>query len=173
MQYDTTINDWHTCPNTGRINASNPCSEYMHIDNSACNLASLNLMKYMTQDGKFDVELFKRDVDTMITSMDILVDNYSYPTPKITENAKNYRELGLGYANLGALLMALGFSYDSEKGRAVGGQITSLKATRKKFAELLCATWSCPQADGIGLGQSGLGACAFAARAAQARTRIA
>ena len=126
MQYDTTINDWHTCPNTGRINASNPCSEYMHIDNSACNLASLNLMKYMTQDGKFDVELFKRVVDTMITAMDILVDNSSYPTPKITENAKNYRELGLGYANLGALLMALGFSYDSEKGRAVGGQITSL-----------------------------------------------
>lgn len=126
MQYDTTINDWHTCSNTGRINASNPCSEYMHLDNSACNLASLNLLKYMTQDGRFDVELFKRVVDTMITSMDILVDNSSYPTPKITENARNYRELGLGYANLGALLMALGLSYDSEKGRVVGGQVTSL-----------------------------------------------
>lgn len=126
MQYDTTINDWHTCSNTGPINASNPCSEYMHIDNSACNLSSLNLLKFLTSDGRFNVELFKRVVDTMITSMDILVDNSSYPTPKITENAKNYRELGLGYANLGALLMALGLPYDSEKGRAIGGQITSL-----------------------------------------------
>lgn len=126
MQYDTTINDWHTLANTGRINASNPCSEYMSIDNSACNLASLNLLKFLTIDGVFNTELFKRVVDTMITSMDILVDNSSYPTPKITENAKNYRQLGLGYANLGALLMALGLSYDSEKGRTVGGQITSL-----------------------------------------------
>jgi len=126
MQYDTTINDWHTCPNTGRINASNPCSEYMHIDNSACNLSSLNLLKFLTSDGRFNTELFKKVVDTMITSMDILVDNSSYPTPKITENAKDYRELGLGYANLGALLMALGLAYDSEKGRAIGGQITSL-----------------------------------------------
>lgn len=126
MQYDTTINDWHTCSNTGRINASNPCSEYMHLDNSACNLASLNLLKFMTHEGKFDIELFKRVADTMITSMDILVDNSSYPTPKITENARNYRELGLGYANLGALLMALGLPYDSEKGRLISGQITSL-----------------------------------------------
>ncbi len=126
MQYDTTINNWHTCSNTGRINASNPCSEYMHLDNSACNLASLNLLKFMTHEGKLDTELFKRVVDTMITSMDILVDNSSYPTPKITENAMNYRELGLGYANLGALLMALGLPYDSEKGRLVSGQITSL-----------------------------------------------
>ncbi|PIR42060.1 MAG: ribonucleoside-diphosphate reductase, adenosylcobalamin-dependent [Candidatus Yanofskybacteria bacterium CG10_big_fil_rev_8_21_14_0_10_37_15] len=126
MQYDSTINDWHTLVNTGRINASNPCSEYMSIDNSACNLSSLNLLKFLSADGKFNKELFKRVIDTMITSMDILVDNSSYPTPKITENAKNYRQLGLGYANLGALLMALGLPYDSEEGRMVGGQITSL-----------------------------------------------
>jgi ribonucleoside-diphosphate reductase alpha chain len=126
MQYDTTINEWHTCPNTGRINASNPCSEYMHLDNSACNLASINLVKFLKMGGKFDVELFRKVVDTMITAQDILVDNASYPTEKIGENARNYRELGLGYANLGATLMVLGLPYDSEKGRTLASQITSL-----------------------------------------------
>jgi len=126
MQYDTTINEWHTCPNTGRINASNPCSEYMHLDNSACNLASLNLIKFLKMGGKFDVELFRKAVDTMITAQDIIVDNASYPTEKIGENARNFRQLGLGYANLGATLMVLGLPYDSEKGRILAGQITSL-----------------------------------------------
>jgi len=126
MQYDTTINEWHTCPNTGRINASNPCSEYMHLDNSACNLASLNLLKFLKMGGKFDVDLFRKAVDVMITAQDIIVDNASYPTEKIGENARNYRELGLGYANLGATLMVLGLPYDSEKGRTLAGQITSL-----------------------------------------------
>lgn len=126
MQYDTTINEWHTCPNTGRINASNPCSEYMHLDNSACNLASLNLLKFLKAGGKFDVELFRKVVDVLITAQDIIVDNASYPTEKIGENARNYRELGLGYANLGATLMVLGLPYDSEKGRILAGQITSV-----------------------------------------------
>ena len=126
MQYDTTINEWHTCPNTGRINSSNPCSEYMHIDNSACNLASLNLLKFLKTGGKFDVELFRKAVDVMITAQDIIIDNASYPTEKIGENSRNYRQLGLGYANLGATLMVLGLPYDSEKGRVLAGQITSL-----------------------------------------------
>ena len=126
MQYDTTINTWNTAANTGRINSSNPCSEYMHLDNSACNLASLNLMKFLKEGGKFDVELFKKAVDVMILAQDILVDNSSYPTPEITANAKAFRELGLGYANLGALLMVLGLPYDSEQGRHLAGHITSL-----------------------------------------------
>src|SRR3989344_4138312 len=126
MQFDTTINKWHTAPNTGRINAYNPCSEYMHLDNSACNLASLNLLKFLKEGGKLNVELFKKAVDTVILAQDILVDNSSYPTPKITQNAKDYRELGLGYANLGALLMVLGWPYDSDGGRALAGHITSL-----------------------------------------------
>ena len=126
MQYDTTINDWHTCPNTGRINASNPCSEYMHLDNSACNLASLNLLKFANENGTFDADLFRKAVDTMTLAQDIIVDNSSYPTEKITKNAKDFRELGLGYANLGSLLMVLGLPYDSEAGRLLAGQITSL-----------------------------------------------
>ncbi len=126
MQYDTTINNWHTCPNAGRINASNPCSEYMHLDNSACNLASINLLKFLSPDGIFDVELYKKVIDTFILAQDILVDNSSYPTEKITQNARNYRELGLGYANLGALLMTLGIPYDSDCGRAWGGILTSI-----------------------------------------------
>ncbi len=126
VQYDTTINDWHTCPNTGRINASNPCSEYMHLDNSACNLASLNLLKFLNEDGRIDADLYRKAVDTMILAQDIVVDNSSYPTEKIGTNAHNFRELGLGYANLGSLLMVLGLPYDSEKGRAVAGQLTSL-----------------------------------------------
>jgi ribonucleoside-diphosphate reductase alpha chain len=126
MQFDSTINDWHTCSNTGRINASNPCSEYMHLDNSACNLASLNLLKFLRDDGVFDVESFRRAVDVMILAQDILVDNSSYPTPEVTANAHAFRELGLGYANLGALLMSLGLPYDSDAGRAYAAAITSL-----------------------------------------------
>ncbi len=125
IQYDTTINEWHTCINTDRINASNPCSEYMHLDNSACNLASLNLLKFL-KEGKFNGDFFKKAVDTMILAQDIIVDSSSYPTEKIEKNAKDYRELGLGYANLGALLMVLGLPYDSDKGRILAGQITSL-----------------------------------------------
>ncbi len=126
MQYDTTINDWHTCSNTGRINASNPCSEYMHLDNSACNLASLNLLKYLRDDGVFDTESFRRAVDIIILAQDILVDNSSYPTAEITANAHTFRELGLGYANLGALLMSLGLPYDSDAGRAYAAAVTAL-----------------------------------------------
>ena len=126
MQYDTTINDWHTCSNTARINASNPCSEYMHLDNSACNLASLNLLKYLRDDGVFDTESFRRAVDIIILAQDILVDNSSYPTAEITANAHAFRELGLGYANLGALLMSLGLPYDSDAGRAYAAAVTAL-----------------------------------------------
>lgn len=126
MQFDTTINDWHTCPNSGRINASNPCSEYMHLDDSACNLASLNLLKFFFADGTFDVETFKNAVDTMITAQEILVSNSSYPTEKITKNALDYRELGLGYANLGSLLMNLGLAYDSNEGRSIAANVTSI-----------------------------------------------
>ncbi len=130
MQYDTTINDWHTCSNTDRINASNPCSEYMHLDNSACNLASINLLRYLKEDGTFDTEGFKHTVDIMILAQDIIVDRASYPTEKIGENARAFRQLGLGYANLGALLMALGLPYDSDNGRAYAGAITALMTGR-------------------------------------------
>ncbi len=126
MQYDTTINRWNTVSNTGRINASNPCSEYMHLDNSACNLASLNLLKFLKSNGQFDTQLFRQAVDTMIIAQEIMVGYSSYPTEKITKNAHDFRELGLGYANLGALLMAMGLPYDSEEGRLMCGQITSL-----------------------------------------------
>ncbi|MEX2247145.1 MAG: vitamin B12-dependent ribonucleotide reductase [Dehalococcoidia bacterium] len=126
MQYDTTINDWHTCANTGRINASNPCSEYMHVDDSACNLASLNLMKFMEEDGTFDVESFRRAVTVTIWAQEIIVGNSSYPTDKIESNAHAMRQLGLGYANLGALLMSLGLPYDSDQGRAYAAAITAL-----------------------------------------------
>jgi ribonucleoside-diphosphate reductase alpha chain len=126
MQFDTTINLWHTCPNSGRINASNPCSEYMHLDNSACNLASLNLMKFIDDRGEFDVRAFRHAVDVMITAQDIIVDNSSYPTEEIERNAHAFRELGLGYANLGALLMALGMPYDSEQGRSYAAAVTAL-----------------------------------------------
>jgi len=126
MQYDTTINDWHTCPATGRINASNPCSEYMHLDNSACNLASLNLMKFVDDAGTFDVKAFRKAVDVMFTAQEILVGNSDYPTEKIGTNARAFRQLGLGYANLGALLMARGLPYDSDAGRSWAGAITAL-----------------------------------------------
>jgi ribonucleoside-diphosphate reductase alpha chain len=126
MQFDTTINAWHTCPNSGRINASNPCSEYMHLDNSACNLASLNLLKFVNDSGDFDCEAFRHAVGILITAQDIVVDNSSYPTPEIGANARAYRELGLGYANLGALLMSLGMPYDSEAGRQYAAAVTAL-----------------------------------------------
>jgi ribonucleoside-diphosphate reductase alpha chain len=126
MQFDTTVNLWHTCPASGRINASNPCSEYMHLDNSACNLSSLNLLKFIDDRGEFDVKAFRQAVDVMITAQEIVVDNSSYPTEEITANAKAFRELGLGYANLGALLMALGIAYDSDHGRSYAGAITAL-----------------------------------------------
>jgi ribonucleoside-diphosphate reductase alpha chain len=138
MQYDTTINSWHTCPNSGRINASNPCSEYMHLDNSACNLASLNLMKFRREDGELDIEAFEHAVDVMFLAQEIAVGYSSYPTPEIERNAKAYRELGLGYANLGALLMARGLPYDSDEGRAYAAAITALMTGRayRKSAEM-------------------------------------
>jgi ribonucleoside-diphosphate reductase alpha chain len=140
MQFDTIINKWHTAPNAGRINGSNPCSEYMHLDNSACNLASINLLKYLRDDGTFDVEAFKHTVKIMFTAQEILVGYSEYPTESITKNAKAYRELGLGYANLGALLMALGLPYDSDEGRALAAAITALMtgqayATSAKIAQ--------------------------------------
>jgi ribonucleoside-diphosphate reductase alpha chain len=130
VQFDTTINDWHTIPNTARINASNPCSEYMSVDNSACNLASINLMKFRTADGEFDVESFEHAVDVLFLAQEILVSNSSYPTEKIGKNAHAMRQLGLGYANLGALLMARGLAYDSDAGRAYAAAITALMTGR-------------------------------------------
>jgi len=126
MQYDTTINRWHTSKNTARINASNPCSEYMFLDDTACNLASINLMKFLGGNGQFDATGFKHAVDVTITAQEILVDFASYPTPKIAENSHNFRPLGLGYANLGALLMSLALPYDSDEGRDMAGAITAL-----------------------------------------------
>jgi ribonucleoside-diphosphate reductase alpha chain len=138
VQYDTTINSWHTLPNTGRINASNPCSEYMSIDDSACNLASLNLMKFRREDGEFDVEAFEHAVDVVFLAQEIAVGYSSYPTPEIGRNAKAFRQLGLGYANLGALLMARGLPYDSDEGRAYAAAITALMTGRgyRKSAEV-------------------------------------
>ena len=130
VQYDTTINSWHTLPNTGRINASNPCSEYMSIDDSACNLASLNLMKFRRDDGEFDVAAFEHAVDVVFLAQEIAVGYSSYPTPEIGRNARAFRQLGLGYANLGALLMARGFPYDSNEGRAYAAAITALMTGR-------------------------------------------
>ena len=138
VQYDTTINSWHTLPNTGRINASNPCSEYMSIDDSACNLASLNLMKFRREDGELDVEAFEHACDVVFLAQEILVGYSSYPTPEIERNAKRFRQLGLGYANLGALLMARGLPYDSDEGRAYAAAITALMTGRayRKSAEI-------------------------------------
>jgi ribonucleoside-diphosphate reductase alpha chain len=126
MQYDTTVNDWHTCPNTARINASNPCSEYMFLDDTACNLSSINLMKFLREDGEIDSVSFEAACRTMITAQEILVDNSSYPTPAITKNSHDYRPLGLGYANLGALLMSRGLPYDGDSGRDYAAAITAL-----------------------------------------------
>ena len=126
MQFDTTINKWHTCKNTDRINASNPCSEYMFLDDSACNLSSFNLRKFTRGDGSFDVEAYRHAVDTMITAMEIIVDNAAYPTQRIGQNSHDDRPLGLGYANLGAMLMAMGVPYDSDEGRAIAGAVTAI-----------------------------------------------
>jgi ribonucleoside-diphosphate reductase alpha chain len=126
MQYDTTVNRWHTCKTTARINASNPCSEYMFLDDTACNLASLNLMKYVNTSGQFDVDGFRHAVDVTITAQEILVDNASYPTDKIAKNSHDFRPLGLGYANLGALLMSMARPYDSDEGRDMAGALTAL-----------------------------------------------
>src|SRR5215212_4777812 len=138
VQYDTTINNWHTLPHTGRINASNPCSEYMSIDDSACNLSSLNLMKFRREDGEFDVTAFEHAVDVVFLAQEIAVGYSSYPTPEIDRNAKAYRQLGLGYANLGALLMSRGLPYDSDEGRAFAAAITALMTGRayRKSAEI-------------------------------------
>jgi len=130
VQYDTTINRWHTSPESGRINASNPCSEYMHVDNSACNLASINLMKFRREDGSFDVADFEHTVDVVFLAQEIIVGPSSYPTEEIGENARRFRQLGLGYANLGALLMSDGLPYDSDEGRNVAAAITSLMTGR-------------------------------------------
>ena len=130
VQYDTTINQWHTSPNSGRINASNPCSEYMHVDDSACNLASLNLMKFRRADGTFEVESYERAVDVMFLAQEIIVGPSSYPTEKIGINARAFRQLGLGYANLGAFLMSNGVAYDSDEGRGTAAAITALMTGR-------------------------------------------
>jgi ribonucleoside-diphosphate reductase alpha chain len=141
LQFDTTVNDWHPCINTDRIYASNPCSEYMFLDNSACNLASLNLMKFRKDDGGFETDRFLAAVRTAITAQEILVDRASYPTPEIEQNSLDYRPLGLGFANLGALLMSKGLPYDSEEGRNYAGTITALMhgeayAQSSRIAEL-------------------------------------
>jgi len=141
IQYDTTINRWHTCPESGRINASNPCSEYMHVDDSACNLASLNLMKFRRADGTFDTEEFEHAVDIVFLAQEIVVSPSSYPTEEIGRNARAFRQLGLGYANLGALLMADGVPYDSDEGRNIAAAITALMTGRgyRKSAEIAAA----------------------------------
>eukprot|EP00475_Leptophrys_vorax_P021662 TRINITY_DN29429_c0_g1_i2.p1 TRINITY_DN29429_c0_g1~~TRINITY_DN29429_c0_g1_i2.p1 ORF type:complete len:621 (-),score=36.29 TRINITY_DN29429_c0_g1_i2:9-1682(-) len=126
VQYDTTINKWHTCPNSGRINASNPCSEYMFLDDTACNLSSLNLRKFQRPEGTFDVDRFRAAAAIFITAQEILVDHASYPTPTIAKNSHLYRPLGLGFANLGSLLMSMGIPYDSDAGRGIAGSLTAL-----------------------------------------------
>ncbi|TSC67142.1 MAG: ribonucleoside-diphosphate reductase alpha chain, partial [Parcubacteria group bacterium Gr01-1014_66] len=126
MQYDTTINKWHTSSNTGRITASNPCSEYMSLDNSSCNLSSINLLKYLNSDGTFNVRDFIHTVDVMILAQEISVDSASYPTEKIAKTSRAFRQLGLGYANLGALFMACGIAYDSDEARHTAAGITAL-----------------------------------------------
>jgi ribonucleoside-diphosphate reductase alpha chain len=138
LQYDDTINDWHTCPESGRITASNPCSEYLHLDNSSCNLASINLMKFLREDLTFDAELFAKTVELVITAMDISICFADFPTAAIGETTRAFRQLGIGYANLGALLMATGHAYDSDGGRALAAAITSLMtaAAYKRSAEL-------------------------------------
>ncbi|CAL9556277.1 vitamin B12-dependent ribonucleotide reductase [Streptomyces sp. enrichment culture] len=148
IQYDDTINHWHTCPESGRINGSNPCSEYMHLDNTSCNLASLNLMKFLKDDGKgnqsFEIERFAKVVELVITAMDISICFADFPTEKIGENTRAFRQLGIGYANLGALLMATGHAYDSDGGRALAGAITSLMTgtSYRRSAELAAVVGS-------------------------------
>ncbi len=144
VQFDTVINNWHTSPNSGRINASNPCSEYMHVDDSACNLASINLMKFRRPDGTLDVESFEHTVDVMLLAQEIVVSPSSYPTEEIGVNARAFRQLGLGYANLGALLMSNGMPYDSDAGRGVAAAITALMTGRayRRSAEVAAALGS-------------------------------
>ncbi len=144
VQYDTTINRWHTCPESGRINASNPCSEYMHVDDSACNLASINLMKFRNPDGTFEVEDFSHVVDVVFLAQEIVVGPSSYPTEEIGNNARAFRQIGLGYANLGALLMSNGLPYDSEPGRAMAAAITALMTGRayRQSAEIAASIGS-------------------------------
>src|ERR1700761_4960309 len=170
MQYDTTINKWHTSKNSGRINASNPCSEYMFLDDSACNLASFNLLKFVTASGAFDVDAYRHAIDVLITAMDILVDNSGYPTEAIGRNSHDYRPLGLGYANLGALLMAMGLPYDSDAGRDFAATLTAIMCGQaylqssilaERAPALVSATPLCQEAqyaDANGLSQRG-GAC--------------
>jgi ribonucleoside-diphosphate reductase alpha chain len=143
MQFDTTINRWHTSKNSARINASNPCSEYMFLDNSACNLASFNLMKYMTSGGGFDVQAFRHSISVVITAMEILVDNSGYPTEAIARNSHDYRPLGLGYANLGALLMACGLPYDSAAGRDLAAALTAIM-TGQAYLQSSIVAANCP-----------------------------
>src|SRR5271163_1398747 len=143
MQFDDTINKWHTSKNTGRINASNPCSEYMFLDNSACNLASFNLMKYLTPAGAFDIPAYRHSISVVITAMEILVDNSGYPTESISRNSHDYRPLGLGYANLGALLMACGLPYDSDAGRDYAGCLTAIKCGQAYLQSSIIAA-TCP-----------------------------
>ena len=145
MQFDTTVNEWHPCPNTARINASNPCSEYMFLDDSACNLASINLMKFVRPDGEFDVMAYRAACRTLITAQEILVDNASYPTPAIAKNSHAYRPLGLGYANLGALLMSRGLPYDSDGGRDYAAALTAImtgEAYAQSARDLARSRWS-------------------------------
>src|SRR6201984_623777 len=138
IQYDGTINDWHTCPESGRITASNPCSEYVHLDNSSCNLASINLLKFLNEEDAFEVKRFQQVTELIITAMDISITFADFPTEKIGDVTRAYRQLGIGYANLGALLMAPGHAYDSDGGRAIAGAITSLMTASayKRSAEL-------------------------------------
>src|SRR4029078_10387331 len=138
IQYDGTINDWHTCPESGRISASNPCSEYMHLDNRYCNLASLNLLTFLGTDGQFDAARFQKCVELIITAMDISICFADFPPERIGDTTRKFRQLGIGYANLGALLMATGHAYDSEGGRSLAAAITSLMkaAARRRAAEL-------------------------------------
>jgi len=143
MQFDSTINRWHTSKNSGRINASNPCSEYMFLDNSACNLASFNLLKFVTSAGTFDIQAYRHAVSVVITAMEILVDNSGYPTEAIAKNSHDYRPLGLGYANLGALLMALGLPYDSDAGRDYAGCLTAIMCGQAYLQSSIIAT-TCP-----------------------------
>jgi ribonucleoside-diphosphate reductase alpha chain len=143
MQFDSTINRWHTCKNTARINASNPCSEYMFLDNSACNLASFNLMKYATPSGGFDIPAYRHSISVVITAMEILVDNSGYPTEAIARNSHDYRPLGLGYANLGALLMAFGLPYDSAAGRDLAAALTAIMCGQAYLQSAIVAA-NCP-----------------------------
>src|ERR1700744_4967915 len=143
MQFDTTINRWHTSKNTARINASNPCSEYMFLDNSACNLASFNLLKFVTPSGTFDITAYRHAISVVITAMEILVDNSGYPTESIAKNSHDYRPLGLGYANLGALLMALGLPYDSDAGRDLAAALTAIMCGQAYLQSAMIAA-QCP-----------------------------